>query len=104
MKRAMVYLIALSALAVTLLTGCGENRKTPAATATPKPEARQEEVVPGTGAPDIDDGIVKDTDGMIEDEDTGADTEKKTEKKEEKAAADAAKGSAAGTVGTAKQQ
>ena len=52
MKRAMVYLIALSALVTALLSGCGEmGTKTPTATAAPTTQP-QESMLPESMMPD----------------------------------------------------
>ena len=76
MKRAMVYLIAISALVSALLSGCGEmGTKAPATTPAPSATVKpQETMLPETMLPDESDGIVKDTDGIIEDSDTGTGT------------------------------
>ena len=69
MKRAMVYLIAISAVFTMLFSGCGEtNTKVPPATATPTTQP-QETLLPESMMPDESDGIVTDTDGIITDDD-----------------------------------
>ena len=69
MKRAMVYLIAISAVFTMLLSGCGEtNTKVPPATATPTTQP-QETLLPESMMPDESDGIVTDTDGIITEDD-----------------------------------
>ena len=75
MKKTMVYILALSMLAVTLLAGCGEtgdNRNdmtgTPNATDAPGTDI---DLVPDMLEPDTDDGRVNDTDGIITDGDNG---------------------------------
>ena len=70
MKKAMVYVIALTLALSALLAGCGETRRTDgeatAPTATP-----QQTMVPESMMPNPEDGIVRDGDGIITDGDTG---------------------------------
>ena len=71
MKKAMVYLLALTLAFSTMLAGCGEMRGTNTDTdrpaGTPAPT-----VLPETATPDPADGEVRDRDGIITDGDTGA--------------------------------
>ena len=70
MKRAMIYLISISALLTALLSGCGENiGKNP--TATPPATSPDVTMQPEIVEPDVSDGVVKDTDGMITEGDNG---------------------------------
>ena len=69
MKRAMVYLIAISAVFTVLLSGCGETgTKVPPATAAPTAQP-QETLLPESMLPDESDGIVTDKDGIITESD-----------------------------------
>lgn len=71
MKKGMIYLIAISALLSALMSGCGEsvvkNPNTNAPTTVPDVTMR-----PEIGEPDVSDGVVKDTDGMITEGDSGS--------------------------------
>ena len=71
MKKGMIYLIAISALLAALMSGCGENvvknPNTNAPTTVPDVTMR-----PEIGEPDVSDGVVKDTDGMITEGDSGS--------------------------------
>ena len=74
MKRTIVMVLAAACLCM-VLCGCGDTRvrqddmgMEPDIIATPSPMLP--EVSPMV-TPDVDDGIVKDTDGEIEDNDTG---------------------------------
>ncbi|MBE6914885.1 MAG: hypothetical protein E7472_08170 [Ruminococcaceae bacterium] len=69
MKRAMVYILAMTMVFTVMLSGCGENRTNePATTPTEKPEMT---IVPENMMPDTEDGAVKDRDGVITGSDTG---------------------------------
>ena len=72
MKRAMVYLIVLSALVTSLLSGCGESgtNSSGAASGT-APAAPETTLLPKNMMPDESDGVVNDTDGMITEGDNG---------------------------------
>jgi len=104
MKRAMVYLIALSALLTALLTGCGEGRMNqPGTTPTSAPETT---ILPEQNMPDETDGIVGDTDGIITKDDNGGAVTEKTdngmiggETAADREASDAVQGSGSTTVG-----
>lgn len=75
MKKAMVYILALTMVFSALLSGCGENKggnATPTATPTATPSAT---VPPASMTPAPEDGIVNDEDGIITDDDNGADVE-----------------------------
>ena len=69
MKKAMVYVIALSLALSVMLTGCGMDGRPTAPTATPK-----QTILPETMMPDLKDGVVNDNDGIIEDRDNGSGT------------------------------
>ena len=77
MKRAMVYLIAISTLLTALLSGCGEMKRPGTADPTPAPK---ETVSPADMMPDESDGIVNDTDGIITEDDNGGDLAERTDK------------------------
>ncbi len=66
MKSAMVYVLALSILFSALLSGCGEMRGTKGKSGVPTATPAQ------TLLPDPEDGEVRDRDGIITDEDSGA--------------------------------
>ena len=69
MKKAMVYILALTLAFSALLAGCGENSSDRSSTReTPKPQTSS---APETMMPDPEDGVVKDDDGIITDGDTG---------------------------------
>lgn len=70
MKRAMIYLIAISALLTAILSGCGEHAmKNPNPNApTTTPDVTMQ---PEIGEPDVSDGVINDTDGMITEGDNG---------------------------------
>lgn len=70
MKKAMIYICALTLAFSALLSGCGEMRRTDGGTTQPTatPEAT---VLPETLMPDIADGEVRDRDGIITDGDSG---------------------------------
>lgn len=70
MKKAMVYVIALSLSLTALLTGCGEMRGTDGRTSSPTATPAQT-VLPETMMPDPEDGVVRDSDGIITDGDSG---------------------------------
>ena len=71
MKKAMVYILALTLAFSTLLAGCGEmggtNRDKNAPAKTP-----QATILPETMMPDPADGEVRDSDGIITDNDSGS--------------------------------
>ena len=75
MKKAMVLILALSVLAVSMLTGCGDtvesgNNTAPGVENTGiLPEA--DDLLPEAVAPDMEDGEVHDTDGIITEDDNG---------------------------------
>lgn len=100
MKKAMIYICALTLAFSALLAGCGETRRTDggaaAPTATPAPEAT---ILPETMMPDAADGEVRDRDGIITDSDSG-NTEKTPKAR---AGTDAAGKTTTGTTGTAKR-
>ena len=70
MKKAMVYICALSLALSALLAGCGETRRTDSnvATPTPTPEVT---LLPESMMPDAADGQVRDRDGIITEGDNG---------------------------------
>ena len=70
MKKAMVYICALSLALSALLAGCGETHRTDdgAAAPTPTPEGT---VLPESMMPDAADGEVRDRDGIITEGDNG---------------------------------
>ncbi len=79
MRRAIGYILALSMLCSVMLSGCGENRTdrnkvtetgTPQSTAAPQSSATPT-LLPESMMPDVEDGVVKDDDGVISDTDTG---------------------------------
>ena len=70
MKKAMVYVIALTLALSAMLAGCGEKRGTDGGTNAPK-ETAQQTMTPETMMPDPDDGVVRDRDGIITDGDSG---------------------------------
>ena len=73
MKRAMIYLIAISALLTALLSGCGENvGKNP--TTTPPASNPNVTMKPEVGEPNVSDGVINDTDGVITEGDNGGST------------------------------
>ena len=71
MKKAMVYICALSLALSALLAGCGETRRTDGGAATPTP-APEVTVLPENMMPEVADGEVRDRDGIITDGDTGS--------------------------------
>ena len=69
MKKAMIYILALTLAFSALLTGCGEIRGRDDKTAPAEtPEAT---ILPETMMPDPADGEVRDSDGIITDDDSG---------------------------------
>ena len=69
MRKAMVYILALTLAFSALLAGCGENSSDRNSTReTQKPQTSS---TPETMMPDPEDGVVKDRDGIITDGDTG---------------------------------
>ena len=73
MRKAMVYILALTLTFSALLAGCGENtndRDTVKDTQKPQTSA-----APATMMPDPEDGVVKDDDGIINDGDTGSNSD-----------------------------
>lgn len=70
MKKAMVYILALTLAFTTVLSGCGENSMN----RTEKPAGSKPEttVAPEQLMPDPEDGVVSDHDGIITDGDTGS--------------------------------
>ncbi len=90
MKKAMIYICALTLAFSTLLAGCGEMRDDK----TPPAETPEATILPETMMPDPEDGIVRDSDGIITDGDSGTTEERRT--------TDLPK-SAAGTAGSAKK-
>ena len=89
MKKAMVYILALTVACSAMLTGCGELRGTGSNTAAPT-ETPQTTAVPETMIPDPENGVVRDEDGLITEEDSGRATgsDKETPKALEKTAAE----------------
>ena len=73
MKKAMVYVLALTLAFSVLLAGCGETRGTDDRTTAPS-ATPQQTMIPDTTMPDPRDGEVRDRDGIITDGDTGGDT------------------------------
>ena len=77
MKRAMVYILILTMAFSVLLSGCGE--KKPGSSGADAAQQPKTTVQPETMMPDPDDGVVKDTDGKITEDDTGSiETDKNT--------------------------
>ena len=75
MKKAMVYMIALTLAFSTMLAGCGEMRGTDKGTPTPTPTISPDVTFPTeTMMPNPEDGEVRDRDGIITDGDSGAGT------------------------------
>ena len=70
MKKTMVWLLALSVLCAALLTGCGEMAGDGNGNNTTGAPASPSDGVPETMLPDVNDGFVDDTDGIITDGDT----------------------------------
>ena len=75
MKKTMVLILALSALALSMLTGCGETGSA-GNNGTTAPEntgvlPRADDLMPDATAPQTEDGNVNDTDGVITDGDNG---------------------------------
>lgn len=68
MKKTMVWTLALAVLCAALLTGCGEMAGDGNGNNTP---ASPSDGAPETMLPDVNDGLVDDTDGIINDDDTG---------------------------------
>lgn len=70
MKKAMIYICALTLAFSALLAGCGETRRTDgdATMPTATPEVT---ILPETMMPDAADGEVRDRDGIITDSDSG---------------------------------
>ncbi|MBE6998458.1 MAG: hypothetical protein E7427_09875 [Ruminococcaceae bacterium] len=93
MKKAMVYILALTLAFTALLAGCGETRGTGSDTAAPS-ATPQATVLPENMMPDPEDGEVNDRDGIITDDDNGTDT--KSDTAAERTANGNANGSAAG--------
>lgn len=69
MKKTMVWILVLSVLCAALLTGCGEMAGDGNNT-TGRPTSGSDNT-PETMLPDVNDGVVDDTDGIISDFDTG---------------------------------
>lgn len=92
MKKAMVYMIALTLAFSALLAGCGDMRgsdkETPTHTISPDVTAPVESMMP-----DPADGEVRDRDGIITDGDSGGNTATKPETKR-----DAAPGAGTGST------
>ena len=74
MKKAMVYILALTVACSALLTGCGELRGTGSDTSAPE-ETPQTSAGSETMTPDPKDGVVRDEDGLITEKDSGSATE-----------------------------
>ena len=70
MKKAMIYILALTLAFSTLLAGCGEMRGTNN-DKTPPSETPETTVLPETMMPDPADGEIRDSDGIITDGDSG---------------------------------
>ena len=75
MKNTMVYLLALALAAAAFLTGCGEMRKPSGGAADPSATPTQT-AFPETMMPDPEDGIVRDRDGIITEEDNAGSNSK----------------------------
>ena len=76
MKKAMVYILALTMAFTALLSGCGEMRGTDGSAVNPT-AAPKVTVVPETMMPDPADGVVEDRDGIITEQDNGKTAEEK---------------------------
>ena len=70
MKKAMVYILALTMAFSTLFAGCGEMRGTDGSTTSPTP-APKITSAPEAMVPDPADGVVEDRDGIITEQDNG---------------------------------
>lgn len=70
MKKTMVWILALTLAFSALLSGCGDMRK-PAGDKTTPSAAPQHTAMPDITTPDPQDGIVKDDDGIITENDSG---------------------------------
>ena len=70
MKKAMVYVLALTLAFSALLAGCGEIRGTDGKTTMPT-STPQQTGFPETMMPNAEDGVVNDRDGIITDGDNG---------------------------------
>ena len=71
MKKTMVWILALTVLCAALLTGCGETAGSGNGNNTADTPASGSDNAPETMLPDVNDGFVDDTDGIITDGDTG---------------------------------
>ena len=71
MKKAMVYVLALTLSFSALMAGCGENRGTDGKTTMPT-STPQQTASPETILPNAEDGVVNDRDGIITDNDNSA--------------------------------
>ena len=73
MKKAMIYICALTLAFSALLSGCGEISRPDGGAAAPTatPEVT---VLPESMMPDVADGEVRDRDGIITEGDTGSGT------------------------------
>ena len=70
MKKAMIYICALTLAFSALLAGCGETRRTDGDAAKPTATPKLT-ILPETMMPDVEDGEVRDRDGIITDNDSG---------------------------------
>lgn len=71
MKKAMVYILALTMLFTVMLSGCGENRGNGNNGGT---DPKNTDILPEVSMPVVEDGEVEDTDGIITDDDNGTGT------------------------------
>lgn len=70
MKKTMAWVLVLGVLCAALLTGCGETAGDGNGNNTTDTPASGSDNVPETMLPDVNDGVVDDTDGIIGDGDT----------------------------------
>ena len=71
MKRGMIFVTALALTAALLFSGCGEMRGTDG-NALPPTATPAQTMLPETMMPDPEDGVVRDRDGIITDDDNAS--------------------------------
>ena len=69
MKKTMVWVLTLTVLCAALLAGCGETAGDGNGNNTTGTPASPSDGAPETMLPDVNDGLVDDTDGIITDDD-----------------------------------
>ena len=105
MKKALIYGLAISALCLAALTGCGDSRDMRNDTTAPANPTDvlpdMDELLPEAMVPDENDGIVTDRDGIIDERnDPTVRNENETIREEERNMTDAAGATRpAGTTG-----